>query len=300
MYVIYPLICYNASHALHSSTKLLELCTKTLGPSTFRLLNKAVKGSFIALYATLSLARILAQLRAFSAPMHVYNEVRDYSTVCLGKEWYRFPSSFFTPENSRALFVKSAFNGLLPGRFPDSEYMQPRSGTWQIPIGMNDRNLEETSHHVQYLFKSALMSQVQIALCDYLVDSDFPLRYTGKDAFENSLEPRYAIMEDTWSRADCKAFLDAKNSGLFGRSFWLPVNVLDSTAWGQFCLLERSHSNVSVQHWVSVEKPDTIFIGTPISLSVPENLEVSDRQTTEELVSIPFECKRIHLCLEHL
>lgn len=152
MYVIYPLLCYNAVHAIDFLKQLFEsLSVKHFQPSTTRSLVKAFKFTFIALYVILSLARILAQLRAFAAPMQVYGEVRDYSRICLGKEWYRFPSSFFVPENSHALFVKSAFDGLLPGRFVESEDLGWRSGIWQIPRGMNDRNLEEISHSVNIL-----------------------------------------------------------------------------------------------------------------------------------------------------
>jgi alpha-1,2-mannosyltransferase len=152
MYVIYPLICYNAAHALNSSENLAKfLCNKKINPSTFQLLIRSTKAVIIALHAIISLARVLAQLRAFSAPMLVYGELNGYSTVCLGKEWYRFPSSFFIPENSEAMFVKSTFDGLLPGRFPASGNLGERSGTWQIPTGMNDRNLEEASHLVTYI-----------------------------------------------------------------------------------------------------------------------------------------------------
>lgn len=101
-----------------------------------------------AIYAVLSLARILAQLRAYEAPMQVYHGLESLSNICLGKEWYRFPSSFFIPEGSQALLVKSAFDGLLPGKFRDSDDSGWRSGTWRIPSGMNDQNLEELSHLV--------------------------------------------------------------------------------------------------------------------------------------------------------
>jgi alpha-1,2-mannosyltransferase len=156
MYVIYPLICYNAAHAMNSSTKLLELlCARKLSPQISRQLTRVAKGCFIMVYATLSLARVVAQVRAFSAPMHVYGAIRDYSSICLGKEWYRYPSSFFIPENSETFFVKSAFDGLLPGRFPPPDSLGWRSGTWQMPTGMNDRNLEEKSHHVRCLVRTS-------------------------------------------------------------------------------------------------------------------------------------------------
>ena len=35
--------------------------------------------------------------------------------VCVGKEWYRFGSSFFLPsERVHLQFIKSGFDGLLP------------------------------------------------------------------------------------------------------------------------------------------------------------------------------------------
>lgn len=39
-------------------------------------------------------------------------------SVCVGGEWYRYPSSFFLPgPNYRLQFVKSGFDGLLPAAF---------------------------------------------------------------------------------------------------------------------------------------------------------------------------------------
>ena len=35
-------------------------------------------------------------------------------TVCVGKEWYRFGSSFFLPQHARLAFVRSHFKGQLP------------------------------------------------------------------------------------------------------------------------------------------------------------------------------------------
>lgn len=46
--------------------------------------------------------------------------------VCVGKEWYRYPSSFFLPElegksRVRLQFVKSGFDGQLPQHFLEGE-----------------------------------------------------------------------------------------------------------------------------------------------------------------------------------
>ena len=43
-------------------------------------------------------------------------------SVCVGGEWYRFPSSFFLPGPTyRLQFVKSSFDGMLPLAFNASQ-----------------------------------------------------------------------------------------------------------------------------------------------------------------------------------
>ena len=56
--------------------------------------------------------------------------------VCVGKEWYRFPSRFYLPsEKWRLRFLRSEFKGQLP-----KEYSDGRNGTWAILEHMNDMN----------------------------------------------------------------------------------------------------------------------------------------------------------------
>jgi alpha-1,2-mannosyltransferase len=157
MYVIYPMICYNAAYSIETLMQIISklLLGKVRG-SFLRGTTNVLRGSIFVLFAILSLARILAQLRAYRAPMQIYNNLESPSNICLGKEWYRFPSSFFIPENSQALLVKSAFDGLLPDKFHESDDSGWRSGTWRIPSGMNDQNLEEISHLVRSRIKTLL------------------------------------------------------------------------------------------------------------------------------------------------
>lgn len=96
--------------------------------------------------------------------MQVYHGFENSSNICLGKEWYRFPSSFFIPEGSQASLVKSAFDGLLPGKFYDSDDLGWRSGTWRIPSGMNDQNLEELSHLVTLNVRISLTKGSNLAV----------------------------------------------------------------------------------------------------------------------------------------
>lgn len=86
--------------------------------------------------------------------------IKDFNlTLCYGKEWYRFPGHYLVPEGVRVEFIKSEFEGLLPGHFSeeDSVVASPwwiRPQTRAIPQDQNDLNKEEPSHYVRlfYLF----------------------------------------------------------------------------------------------------------------------------------------------------
>lgn len=95
---------------------------------------------------------------AYSAPLNVYTPLFNPTishagdTVCLGKEWYRFPSSFNLPQGVHAKFIKSEFSGLLPGEFSKADArLGLFPGTWLVPSGMNDENLEDPSKYVRKL-----------------------------------------------------------------------------------------------------------------------------------------------------
>ncbi|RAL60398.1 hypothetical protein DID88_000173 [Monilinia fructigena] len=102
-------------------------------------------------------------------------------SVCFAKEWYRFPSSYHLPHGMKARFVKSEFDGLLPGEFSEaSEGFGIWSGAWLVPSGMNDRNLEDMSKYVD------------LKACNFLVDTYYP----GSVASE--LEPHYIKDTENW------------------------------------------------------------------------------------------------------
>ena len=111
----------------------------------------------------------LGTLSAYSAPLNVYKPLhgvgvtRPGDTVCIGKEWYRFPSSFNLPHEVRPKFIKSEFSGLLPGEFSEANIgFGVFPGTWLVPLGMNDENLEDPGKYVclqLYLARALLTTQ---------------------------------------------------------------------------------------------------------------------------------------------
>ena len=88
------------------------------------------------------------QPRIDFAPLGVMNV-----TLCLGKEWYRFPGHYLVPDGVRVRWIKSEFDGMLPGHFkptPREDGLMARvRGTRAIPHGLNDLNMEEPSFYVR-------------------------------------------------------------------------------------------------------------------------------------------------------
>ena len=156
MYPAYPFLTLNAAFTLHA----ILIYISTSDPN--RLLGRVrpkVKliliGVSVILAIDIGLLRGLGMVTAYQAPLQVYSALqrpgvaRMGDTICLGKEWYRFPSSYHLPNGTRAKFVKSAFEGLLPGEFHESVTgFGLFSGTWLIPPGMNDQNIPDPGKYV--------------------------------------------------------------------------------------------------------------------------------------------------------
>ncbi|KAL2869347.1 uncharacterized protein BJX67DRAFT_387020 [Aspergillus lucknowensis] len=212
MYPAYPFLALNAAISFHmvlsyiGSSDPKELVGRL--PAKLKL---ATVMSVVLLAVNSGFLRTLGMVTAYNAPLKVLQPLgwpeiaRPGDSVCFGKEWYRFPSSFFLPDGMRAKFVRSEFRGLLPGEFPNaSNYLELLEGTSRIPEGMNDRNEEDGGKYTD------------LSQCSFLVDSYFP----GREATE--LEPNYIEDDAQWEEISCEAFLDAGETSLLGRLIWIP------------------------------------------------------------------------------
>lgn len=154
MFVAYPALCLNAAVAYHVIISVWGALSRGLPSGKPReVLNWTVLVLPLFVTTLVSLSRALSVVTAYSAPLQVYDALPQNSTgnLCIGKEWYRFPSSYFLPDGVRVKFVKSRFDGLLPGEFPENQENQnfwERPGTWMIPKGMNDLNIGDPSKYV--------------------------------------------------------------------------------------------------------------------------------------------------------
>jgi alpha-1,2-mannosyltransferase len=240
MYPAYPCLALSAAVALHillahfSTTDARTLISKI--PIGLRLASVLL---FLLAALALSVFRTLGTMTAYQAPLSIYtplhapNMSKEGDFLCLGKEWYRFPSHYLLPEGVRAKFIKSEFSGLLPGEF--SEAAQGFGffpGTWLVPPGMNDQNSEDRGKYTD------------IAHCKFVVDSHLPSTET------TALEPSYIQDHERWEKIACEPFLDAASTGVIGRLGWIPslpfVPARFRRVWGEYCLLKRKERKM---HW---------------------------------------------------
>jgi alpha-1,2-mannosyltransferase len=159
MYPAYPLLVLNAAISLHVILNYIGSTNPQDFISKIPLQLRFAAIIFIAIAAIdLGLLRTIGMLTAYSAPMKVYSPLhqpdftRAGDTVCLGKEWYRFPSSYMLPDGVKAKFIRSDFSGLLPGEFSEANTgfgFYP--GAWLEPSGMNDENLDDPGKYVSSL-----------------------------------------------------------------------------------------------------------------------------------------------------
>lgn len=168
MYPVYPFLCFNAAVSMHLLLFYLgrPSIVASLIPAKLRLF--MVSSTLVFVYSV-SFLRTMGTVSAYGAPLNIYAPLQELAyadmegTVCLGKEWYRFPSSYFLPKNMRAKFVKSAFDGLLPGQFSEATTDVGRLPTWLMPPGMNDQNIEDPGKYVRRLL-AAIRPAVLISI----------------------------------------------------------------------------------------------------------------------------------------
>ncbi|XP_068773041.1 alpha-1,2-mannosyltransferase ALG9 isoform X2 [Struthio camelus] len=229
LFPIYPLICLCGAVALSALQKCYHFIFQR-----YRLEHYTVSSNWLALgtvflFGLLSLSRSVALFRGYHGPLDLYPEFHRIATdptihtvpegrpvnVCVGKEWYRFPSSFLLPDNWQLQFILSEFRGQLPKPFAKGPM-----ATRIIPTDMNDQNREEPSRYID------------ISKCHYLVDLD--------TAAETPREPKYSSNKEEWITIAYKPFLDASS---------LPGDVSCKVRWCMRYLLSHDPTLLCQAAW---------------------------------------------------
>ena len=223
LFPIYPLICLNAAVALAT---FLKICYVYKLHNYINLKWSSI--TFVVAFVIISVSRSVALFQGYHSSMDLYPTLLQASKqmqpqhsevhVCVGKEWYRFPSNFFLPHNFTLNFIKSEFRGQLPQHFVSSGI----DGTQAIPKHFNDGNLEEKSRYV------ALQS------CQYLIDFD--------DGSSTTFEPRFSEHKN-WKVIYETTFLNKqKSTSSLYRAFYIPFLFESNNVFGKYQLLQAKVS----------------------------------------------------------
>lgn len=233
LFPIYPLIslcgaitidiCQRIFFRIKSALVKFTTPTHYLNHTTF------ITVFVVIISVAFNLSRIMALYRNYHAPMDVFMEfstsrdiLEDQNAkkidVCVGKDWYRFPSSFFFPSEKYSIrFLKSEFKGQLPAYFSRQE-----NGTQIIHDYFNDMNRENP-----YMYSS-------YEQCDFLVDLDLKTKKPN-----SPLEPNYSLRTDEWKKIREVPFLNPQASHPIYRAFYIPFVSYKYTKYGSFNLLQK-------------------------------------------------------------
>lgn len=237
LFPVYPLICLCGAVTVDTVQKLwfafiVQYCKKKKSDSKpLHYLNytQFIFVISIVVCSLLGFSRILTLYNGYHAPMDIFMELsglqgtgdlpkRGSINVCVGKEWHRFPSSFFLPDDRFHLrFLQSEFKGQLPAPFsnvPDA--------TTIIPKNMNSQNLEEPSRYFP------------LNKCHFIVDVHL--------GYESLAEPFYAQNTSSWNVVKSLPFLNAARSHPVFRAFYVPFLSAMFNEYGTYYLLKSTQS----------------------------------------------------------
>ncbi|CAK8689725.1 unnamed protein product [Clavelina lepadiformis] len=224
LFPIYPCICLSAAVTVGTIQK--AFCAFQLN----KYINVIwISRVFLFGYIMLSLSRIAAVVQGYQASMHIYLNLKNIEIsdlkmcntkiVCAGKEWHRFPSSFFLPENFTLQFIESDFHGQLPQLFDG----QGTQGTRAVLPNFNQENLEQKDRYVD------------MDRCHFLIDFD------SGETSQN--EPQFSKMESWEVLKELDYIYSNGSKSRLYRSFYIPFYYNVKNTFGKYQLLRRS------THW---------------------------------------------------
>lgn len=236
LYPVYPLVLLNASVCSDLLQRWLHhlfyqrTCRHHLD------LNDAWWLLPVMFSCFLGMSRCILLYKAYSAPMTVSMELARIANrdglsdrplpshpvyLCVGKEWHRFPASYFLPDRWELQFIKSEFRGQLPKPFSLGV-----NATRTIPTEMNDANREEPSRYLS------------LSKCHYLMDTDRP-KVTSR-------EPNFTKHSD-FELVYSTEFMDTENTPLIARLVYIPFVWETRTTFVKYNLLRNKKNHISYE-----------------------------------------------------
>jgi len=228
LFPAYPLICLAGALALDTCQRIYNAFLAK-PPRNYLNYTAWIAVGFFAVFGVLSVSRVTALYQHYQASTEIWMKMGELEAggqhatqVCVGKEWHRFPSSFFFPNKSfRLAFLKSEFRGQLP-KYYSGMTSDGRLPTMVVHDDFNDENLEEPSRYIQHPGK-----------CHYIVDLD-------NDAVTER-QPAYRGHQN-WTEVAALDFLDPAASHPVFRAFYVPFLNSRFCKYNKYVLLKRNPS----------------------------------------------------------
>ncbi|KAG7891687.1 hypothetical protein KL936_001630 [Ogataea polymorpha] len=247
LYPIYPLVTLSASFFISQITQIFGKTYFFARAYTF--LCK------IVLFATIfsvSVLRIVSLVSNYSSPLTVFRYLPASNTdvpenVCIGREWYHYPSSFFLHPNQRLRFVESGFRGMLPG-----DFVEPTSNSWAALFNATSTKRQGFNNENRY--NPDLV--IPLSECDYYVDLDMPV---NPEMGEIQVFEKAKTAED-WELLVCDKFLDTENSYGIDKILYIPDREITIITERLDSLYKRAQGHPHVQKLLSwVQKRYILF-----------------------------------------
>lgn len=232
LYPIYTLISLSA--AVLTSNMFDEIKTRTSFRGTIRVLSLLL----IVLVSTVSLLRIVNLVENYNAPIEsakVFSRLSredsgDIKNVCIGREWYHFPTSAFLPNDYRLRFVRSGFDGLLPGDFPEQGSLINAASAF--PKGMNSKNTFSPD------------KVIDVDDCDFFLDNSAPVDLSAGETQYVSVSNGELIAKTGWRIIDQQKIINPSGTHKgIGKFVYIPHilrNYLPyEVEYMHYCVLEK-------------------------------------------------------------
>lgn len=219
LYPIYPLICVAASAFIESIPDFFREKYNPNDNSVPVLIGKFIRPAILGIILCVSHSRTFSLINGYSAPLEIYKHLQYHddagegSTLCVGSEWHRFPSSFFVPDYiAQVRWIDDGFRGLLP--FPFNSTL---GGTSAAPPYFNNKNKASEQQYLRDLSACTLLVELHLKR---------PFAYRGSDL-------------TTWEVVAALPYLDRELSPPLHRSFFIPYFWQNNNVFGLYKLLRQ-------------------------------------------------------------
>lgn len=233
LFPIYPYMALGASVSLNycvESTGLHKFFVKTVFKTISTDAMKAAILTMIILPCALfGISRSMVLSDGYTAPLTLYSNLSRVlaenhaldQLVCVGGEWYRFPSSYHLSQKTSLAFLKSSFDGQLPQAFTKHG---SREQSLLEQGNFNDWNREEMDRYVD------------ISDCAYAIEL---VKNDVEDRGSSEVERYMEEDEYDWELLEEVDFLNTEDTSFLHRVLYVPF--IRKVSYQKYALFKRKN-----------------------------------------------------------